>query len=82
MTGDHAEVPTGSWQCFKPSTFAGHVALITGASGGMGARVAQAFHGVGAVVVVTDVDADGADAVANRLGDRAEAYPLDVSNPG
>lgn len=80
MTGDYVEMPTGTWECFAPSAFADDVVLISGASGGMGASVARAFHSLGAFVVLTDIDVERIDAVATQLGDRAQAYPADVSN--
>jgi NAD(P)-dependent dehydrogenase (short-subunit alcohol dehydrogenase family) len=54
------------------------VALITGAAGGIGSAVARALVARGACVVVTDIDADGARAVAEELGDVAVAVRGDV----
>lgn len=54
------------------------VALVTGAAKGMGEAIATAFHGAGAAVVAMDVDRESADALAQRLGDRAVAYAGDV----
>lgn len=39
--------------------FAGKVALVTGASGGMGRATAQAFAAAGAQVVAADIAVDG-----------------------
>lgn len=54
------------------------VALITGASRGIGAGIAHAFHREGAHVVLTDIrDADG-ERLAAELGERAGYRRLDV----
>ncbi len=57
---------------------AGKVALITGAAGGQGAAEARLFASLGAQVVLGDLDADGALAVARELGGAAAGVPLDV----
>lgn len=49
--------------------FAGKVALVTGASKGMGASAARAFGKAGAAVVVSDVDEEGLAAIAKELED-------------
>ncbi|MCP2680690.1 glucose 1-dehydrogenase [Maricaulaceae bacterium NA33B04] len=56
-------------------------ALVTGAAKGIGAAIAKAFVDEGAFVFVTDVDADGAEALATELGEQAAALALDVSDP-
>ncbi|ORV08655.1 SDR family NAD(P)-dependent oxidoreductase [Mycobacterium celatum] len=61
----------------------GRAALVTGAAGGIGSAVAAALADAGAAVLVTDVDKDAANAVAERIsssGGRAEAAALDVSD--
>jgi NAD(P)-dependent dehydrogenase (short-subunit alcohol dehydrogenase family) len=45
----------------------GEVAIVTGGAGGLGAAVAVALAHAGAHVAVTDLDADGAYAVASEL---------------
>jgi 3-oxoacyl-[acyl-carrier protein] reductase len=61
----------------------GHVALVTGASRGIGAAVALALAGAGAAVEVNYRErAGGADAVVakiNAIGGRATAVAADVS---
>lgn len=49
----------------------GSVALVTGGAGGIGAAIAERLAGLGARVVVADVDGTGAAAVADRIGGRA-----------
>lgn len=46
----------------------GKVAVITGASGGIGLRTAEIFAAEGAKIVIADVRASEGEAVANRLG--------------
>jgi NAD(P)-dependent dehydrogenase (short-subunit alcohol dehydrogenase family) len=53
------------------------VAVITGAASGIGAACARAFAAKGARVVVVDVNADGARAVAREIG--GLAVPCDVA---
>jgi 3-oxoacyl-[acyl-carrier protein] reductase len=59
----------------------GRSALVTGAAGGIGSAVARALAGVGAAVLVSDLDGDAAAAVAKRIvadGGRAEGFAMDV----
>ena len=63
------------------NALSGRVALVTGAARGIGEAIARELHQNGAKVVVTDVDADGARAAAQRLdprGDSAMGFGLDV----
>lgn len=55
------------------------VALITGAAQGIGAAIADELASDGLLVVVTDVNQEGAEAVAARNGGVAKV--LDVSDP-
>jgi rhamnulose-1-phosphate aldolase/alcohol dehydrogenase len=61
-----------------PKELQGAIAFITGAAGGIGSAVARAFVAEGACVVVTDLDVEGAQAVAGELGDAAVAVHADV----
>ena len=47
--------------------FTGHVALVTGAAGGMGLDTARAFAAAGAAVVLADVDGDAVRSAAGEL---------------
>lgn len=61
-----------------------NVVLITGAASGLGAAMAEAFGRAKAYVVVTDLDENGALAVAQKIidqGGSAEGVALDVTNP-
>jgi 3-oxoacyl-[acyl-carrier protein] reductase len=60
----------------------GKAALITGASGGIGAAIARALHHQGAIVVLSGTRRDRLDALASELGERAHACPADLSDPG
>jgi NAD(P)-dependent dehydrogenase (short-subunit alcohol dehydrogenase family) len=62
--------------------FTGRVAIVTGASGGMGKAIAEAFVAEGAAVLLADLDERGAD-VASALvdgGGRAMFQRVDVSS--
>lgn len=54
------------------------VAHMTGASRGIGAAIAGAFAREGALVVLSDIDAAGAERAAVEIGARATALLLDV----
>ncbi len=58
----------------------GKVAIITGAARGQGEAEARLFAAEGAKVVVADVLADEAAAVAADIGDAARAATLDVTS--
>jgi NAD(P)-dependent dehydrogenase (short-subunit alcohol dehydrogenase family) len=58
----------------------GKVALISGGAGSIGAASARLFVDEGAKVVLTDVDAEGLDALASELGDAAAVQPGDAAD--
>jgi 3-oxoacyl-[acyl-carrier protein] reductase len=57
----------------------GKTALVTGASGGIGAAIARALHGAGAKVVLTGTRVAALDALRGELGERAFAVAADLS---
>lgn len=59
---------------------AGKTALITGASGGIGADVARALHAQGANVVLHGTRQAKLDELAAELGDRAHVVTANLSN--
>jgi 3-oxoacyl-[acyl-carrier protein] reductase len=59
----------------------GNRALVTGASGGIGAAVARALHAAGAVVALSGTRAAPLTALSKDLGDRVHVLTADLSNP-
>ncbi|WP_326758003.1 SDR family oxidoreductase [Streptomyces phaeochromogenes] len=59
---------------------AGKVALVTGATGGIGEAVVRRLTAEGAAVVVTDVDADRCAKLAEEVGGGAVGLALDVTD--
>jgi 3-oxoacyl-[acyl-carrier protein] reductase len=55
-------------------------ALVTGATGGIGAAIARAFHAKGAVVAISGRRGDLLDALAGQLGGRVHVLPCDIAN--
>ncbi|KRK47915.1 glucose 1-dehydrogenase [Secundilactobacillus kimchicus] len=58
----------------------GKVAIITGASQGMGAAHAKLFVAEGAKVVITDINAEKGEAYADELGENAIFVKQDVAS--
>lgn len=56
----------------------GKAALITGASGGIGAAIARTLYAQGAIVALSGTRRDALDAVAAELGERAFVCPGDL----
>ena len=57
------------------------VAIITGASRGMGEAHAREFVNQGAKVILADIKVDLGQALADELGDNALFIKLDITKP-
>ena len=55
-------------------------ALVTGATGGIGAAIARAMHAKGAVVAISGRRGELLDGLAGQLGGRVHVFPCDVAN--
>ena len=56
----------------------GKSALVTGASGGIGAAIARTLHAHGAVVALSGTRLEALEALAAELGERAHVCPADL----
>lgn len=59
----------------------GKVALVTGASGGIGSAIAKALHAQGATVVLSGTRQDALDALKAELGERAHVATCNLADP-
>ena len=59
----------------------GKSALVTGASGGIGAAIARTLHAQGASVALSGTRRDALEALAAELGERAHVCPADLRDP-
>ena len=59
----------------------GRSALVTGASGGIGAAIARALHNQGATVALSGTRRDALEQLAAELGERAHVCPADLRDP-
>ncbi|ESW60035.1 MAG: 3-oxoacyl-ACP synthase [Rhodobacter sp. CACIA14H1] len=58
----------------------GKAALVTGASGGIGAEIARVLHGAGATVGLSGTRVEPLEALAAELGGRAYVLPCNLSD--
>ncbi|HMB12685.1 MAG TPA: 3-oxoacyl-[acyl-carrier-protein] reductase [Roseovarius sp.] len=58
----------------------GKCALVTGASGGIGAAIARALHGAGATVGLSGTRVEPLEALAGELGERAHVLPCNLGD--
>lgn len=80
MTAHHQIRPPGRWDL--RSSIEGTGVLVTGATGGIGSAVVDGFAGLGAHVVVADVDQARCDAVVASLEEPSQhlAMGIDLSD--
>ncbi len=60
----------------------GKIALVTGASGGIGGAIARAIHTQGGTVVLSGTRRPALEALAAELGERVAVCPADLREPG
>ena len=65
---------------FNSNALEGEVALVTGASRGIGAAIANALTAAGAEVVGTATSEGGAEAISAALGDNGRGIVLDIAD--
>jgi 3-oxoacyl-[acyl-carrier protein] reductase len=59
----------------------GKTALVTGASGGIGAGIARALHAQGAIVAISGTRRDALESLAGELGERVHVCPANLADP-
>lgn len=60
----------------------GKKALVTGASGGIGAAIAKALHAQGAIVGLHGTRKERLEEIAKELGDRVHIFPANLGDAG
>jgi 3-oxoacyl-[acyl-carrier protein] reductase len=65
---------------FSKDLLRGEVALVSGASRGIGAAIAESLAAVGATVVGTATSSEGAQAISRRLGAGGRGAVLDIAS--
>ena len=58
----------------------GKTALVTGATGGIGAEIARVLHKAGASVAISGRKVEALDALAKELGERVHVIPCDLAD--
>ena len=58
----------------------GKIALITGASGGLGDKIARTLHAQGAKLALTDMRAEPMKKLKAELGDNVEVFVANLSD--
>ena len=61
-------------------SLSGKTALVTGASGGIGAAIAKTLHAQGAIVAVSGTRIDALEQVRATLGDRTHILPCNLGD--
>ena len=56
------------------------IALITGANGGLGDKIARTLHAQGATLALTDRRTENMEKLKTELGDRVEYFVADLTN--
>ena len=64
-----------------PTDLTGRRALLTGASGGIGATIARTLHERGASLAISGRRVDQLERLSGELGDRVEIIPCDLTQP-
>jgi 3-oxoacyl-[acyl-carrier protein] reductase len=59
----------------------GKTALITGATGGIGASIAKVLHGAGATIAISGTRAAVLEELKASMGDRVHVLPCNLSDP-
>ena len=57
------------------------IALITGAAGGLGDKIARTLHAQGATLALTDMREEPMLKLKAELGDRVEVFTANLTNP-
>jgi 3-oxoacyl-[acyl-carrier protein] reductase len=65
---------------FNASALEGEIALVTGASRGIGAAIAAALAGAGTTVIGTATSEGGADAIGKSLGEKGRGIVLNIAD--
>lgn len=59
----------------------GNIALITGATGGIGGGIAKMLYDAGATVALSGTRTEVLETIAAELGDRAHVFPCNLGDP-